>query len=130
MAHAGFELPDEHILMGQWSQPWGRAGCAQILRRLPDVDGIFCGSDQIARGVADTLREAGKRIPEDVAVVGFDNWDVMIDGSRPPLTTVDPKLTLLGRRAGTRLVNAIDGGELGHGTELQPCELVIRQSTV
>ena len=45
---------------------------------------IFCGSDQIARGVADTLRAAGRTIPGDVALVGFDNWEPMALGAKPP----------------------------------------------
>lgn len=130
MSSAGLDTTASHILLGQWSEVWGRAAGAQMMRRLPELDAVFCGSDQIARGVADALRESGRRIPQDVAIVGFDNWDVLIEGSRPPLTTVDPKLTLLGRRAANKLVRAIDGGDLGHGTELQPCELIIRQSTV
>jgi LacI family transcriptional regulator len=45
---------------------------------------VFCGSDQIARGVADALRDAHRDIPGDVALIGFDNWDVMVDACRPP----------------------------------------------
>lgn len=130
MQEAGLELPGERVLYGQWAEAWGRAAVTQLLRRDPAIDGIFCGSDQIARGVADGLRAIDKIIPEDVAIVGFDNWDVMVDGSRPALTTIDPKLTHLGRQAASRLLTAIDGGELGSGMVLQPCELILRQSTL
>ncbi len=129
LAAAGLALDDDAVLLGQWSEAWGRTAAAQLVRRDPRVDGVVCGSDQIARGVVDGLREAGVGVPEAVSVVGFDNWDVMAEASRPPLTTVDPNLTLLGQLAATRLMAAIDGAELGHGVVLQPCDLVLRQSS-
>ena len=127
---AGLELPPDRVLFGQWSEAWGRAAASQLLRRDPNIDGIICGSDQVARGVADGLREAGVNVPSDVALTGFDNWDVMVEGARPPLTTIDLNLTLLGRLAASRLMAAIDGGELGAGVVLHPCDLVLRQSSV
>ena len=127
---AGLPLAQELVLLGQWSEAWGRAAAVQLLRRDPEVDGVMCGSDQIARGVADGLREGGAEVPSQVAIVGFDNWDVMVEAARPPLTTVDPNLTTLGRLAATRLMDAIDGRELPSGVHLQPCDLVLRQSSV
>jgi LacI family transcriptional regulator len=90
-------------------------------------DAIFCGSDQIARGVADALRERGTRVPEDVALVGFDNWDVVAEATRPPLTTVDMNLKELGREAGRRLIEMIAGVEL-HGAVRIPATLIVRES--
>jgi len=80
-----------------------------LLRSAPGLDAVFCGNDQIARGVADAGREAGLRVPEDVALVGFDNWDVIAASCRPPLTTVDMNLRELGRTAGENLLAAIEG---------------------
>ena len=118
--------------MAEWSEVWGRSAAGLLTRRSPAerVDAVFCGSDQIARGVADGLRDAGMAVPDEIAIVGFDNWDVMVEGARPPLTTIDPNLTLLGQLAASRLLTAIDGGELGSGLVLQRCDLVIRQSSV
>jgi LacI family transcriptional regulator len=65
-----------------------------------------------------------------VSVVGFDNWQVMVEASRPPLTTVDPNLTRLGQESASLLLAAIDGGELGTGVVLRPCDLVLRESSV
>ncbi len=127
---AGFELRPHETLLGEWSEIWGRTAAALLNRQVEDpVDGIFCGSDQIARGVADGFREAGVDVPRDVSIVGFDNWDVMVEAARPPLTTIDPNLVKLGRLAASRLLAAIDGGELGSGRVLQPCDLVLRQSS-
>lgn len=69
-------------------------------------------------------------MPAEVSVVGFDNWDVMVEAARPTLTTVDPGLVRLGRQSASRLLTAIDGGELGQGVVAQPCELVLRESSV
>jgi len=116
-------------LWGKWSEAWGRDAAHILLRSGDPFDAVFCGSDQIARGVADALREAGRRLPEDVAIVGFDNWEVMAQASRPPLTTVDPNLTELGQVAARKLLQAIDGEPLEERRVLQACDLVVRQST-
>ena len=94
-------------------------------------DAIFCGSDQIARGVADTLRAVGRRIPDDVALVGFDNWAPMAMGALPPLTSVDMCLEEVGRVAAERLLAAIaEKQEQGAPTVYTvPPRLVVREST-
>ncbi|WP_371871342.1 substrate-binding domain-containing protein [Phytohabitans rumicis] len=92
------------------------------------VDAVFCGSDQIARGVSDGLRTAGVRIPDDVALVGFDNWDVMALACQPPLTSVDMDLEGLGRAAANLLLAAING-QPTPGRQTHPCRLVVREST-
>jgi LacI family transcriptional regulator len=129
LAAAGAELAAGEALWGEWSEAWGRDAGQILLRSGEPFDAVFCGSDQIARGVADTLRESGRRVPEDVALVGFDNWDVMAAACRPPLTTIDPNLSELGRVAAGKLLQAIEGGTLEQGRMLLPCDLVIRQST-
>jgi LacI family transcriptional regulator len=91
---------------------------------------VLCGSDQIARGVIDVLRERGHRVPQDVAVMGFDNWRILTSASRPPLTSVDMKLEQVGRAAAHALFTAISGGTRRSGIETLPCRVVIRGSTV
>ena len=91
-------------------------------------DALFCGNDQIARGCADALRERGVAVPQDVAIVGFDNWDVMALACRPPLSSVDMNLKAMGREAGTRLVAAMRGVPQ-RGLVRLPCTLVIRESS-
>ena len=92
------------------------------------TDAVFCGSDQIARGVADALREMGSRLPDDIALVGFDNWTVMAEASQPPLTTIDMNLPEVGRVAAETLLSAI-AGQPAHGTQVVPSRLVLRAST-
>ncbi|BBH69180.1 LacI family transcriptional regulator [Actinoplanes sp. OR16] len=113
---------------GEWSQRWGREAAYELLSAMPDTDAVFCGNDQIAAGVAQTLHERGRRVPDDVAVVGFDNWTEFAADCRPPLTTVDLNLEQLGATAVRHLFAAI-GGHPSHGVQRHPCHLVIREST-
>jgi LacI family transcriptional regulator len=128
LAAAGLELAGGEPLYGEWTEEWGRQATDVLLRSAADLDAIFCGNDQIARGVADAAREAGRRVPDDLAVVGFDNWEVIAAVSRPPLTTVDMNLRELGRAAGERLLAAIEGRP-SSGVQLLPCSLVVRESS-
>jgi LacI family transcriptional regulator len=128
LAGAGLEEPDGFYLPGVWSEGWGREGVAQLFRgRRAPPDAIFCGNDQIARGVADALRERGIGVPDTVSLVGFDNWEIMAEATRPPLTSVDMNLKELGREAGRKLMGLI-AGERHHGVRRLPCTLVIRES--
>ena len=99
-----------------------------LLTAHPDIDAIFCGNDQIATGVAETLRDLGRRIPDDVAIVGYDNWEVFAADCRPPLTTVDLNLEQLGATAVRHLFAALDG-QAATGVIRQPGRLVVREST-
>lgn len=115
-------------LYGRWSEEWGRQAAGILLSTGAEVDAVFCGSDQIARGVAEAMRDAGRDIPDDVALVGFDNWDVMVEGCRPALTSVDMDLEGIGREAADLLLQAIKGTP-AHGPRKRPCRLVPRAST-
>ncbi len=126
---AGLELVGD-VMFSDWSEHWGRDAASLLLTRHPDVDGIVCGSDQIARGVLDALRDAGRTVPDDVAVIGYDNWEVLATNSRPELTSVDANMQQLGRTAARRIFDAIDGADIGSGTEYLPVRLVQRGSTV
>ncbi len=116
------------VLYGEWSERWGREGAHILLRTSPGVEAIFCGSDQIARGVADTLRQVGRRVPQDIALIGFDNWAPMALGAEPPLTSIDMCLEDVGRAAAEHLLAAINDAPT-HGVHTVPCRLVVREST-
>jgi LacI family transcriptional regulator len=122
------ELATGRVHFGEWSEAWGRRAAQAVLRTAPETDAFFCGNDQIARGVADALRENGLDVPGQVAIVGYDNWDVMALASRPPLTTIDTDLSEIGRRAALLLLDAI-GSKLAPGLHSVPCRLVVREST-
>jgi LacI family transcriptional regulator, galactose operon repressor len=129
LADAGLELVGD-VMTSNWSEHWGRDAAAMLLSQHPDIDGIFAGSDQIARGVLDTLRDLGRRVPEDVAVIGYDNWEILATNSRPELTTIDANLQQLGRAAAMRIFEAIDGDVGDEGTRHLPVRLVMRGSTI
>ena len=128
LREAGLPWHRERVLSGPWSEAWGREAIGALLAREPGIDAIFCGSDQIARGAVDALRDRGVGVPDDVAVVGFDNWQIIAAATRPPLTTVDMNLHELGRCAGQRLLDMIDGTDPARGVVRLPCSLVVRES--
>jgi LacI family transcriptional regulator len=128
LAPGGVPLTAGEVLYGEWSERWGREAAALLLRRAPATDAIFCGSDQIARGVGDALRAAGRRVPDDIAIVGFDNWEPMVLGADPPLSSVDMCLEDIGRAAAEDLLAAI-GGEPARGVRTVPGRLVVRASS-
>jgi LacI family transcriptional regulator len=128
LAEAGLPEIDDFYLSGVWSEAWGREAIANLFSMSQRPDAIFCGNDQIARGATDALREMGVAVPADVAIVGFDNWDVMALAARPPLTSVDMNLKALGREAGDSLLEMIAGKNLS-GVRRRPCSLVVRASS-
>jgi DNA-binding LacI/PurR family transcriptional regulator len=99
----------------------------KLLGKKVKPDAIFCGSDQIARGVADALREHHVRVPDDIALVGYDNWEIIASATRPSLTTVDMNIRELGRQAALQLLGLIDG-QSHQGIQHLPCSLVVRES--
>jgi LacI family transcriptional regulator len=128
LAEAGLNAAARDCRSGRWSEAWGREAAQDLFsRRRGAPDALFCGNDQIARGAIDALREAGFAVPADVAVVGFDNWEVMAEAARPPLTSVDMNLGALGREAGAALLDMIAGHRVA-GVRRLPCSLVVRES--
>ena len=123
------ELVGRAAVYGDWSEGWGRRGITSFLDAGADFDAVVAGADRVARGVMDVLRASGKRIPRDVAVAGFDNWDELAMNAWPPLTTVDMNLPELGRQAGTELRRQLEGEQPEPGVRLIPLRLVPREST-
>jgi LacI family transcriptional regulator len=129
LERAGLRLATGRVHYGDWSEAWGRRATELVLHGAPDLDAIFCGNDQIARGAADTLRERGARVPDDIAIVGYDNWDAMALAARPPLTTIDMNLGEIGRVAALRLLAHIGPDARGDaGPTTIGCRLVVRES--
>lgn len=118
------------VLCGRWSQRWGRAAATDLLAELPDIDAVLCGSDQIASGVLVALDELGRRVPDDIAVTGFDNWRVFALETEPQLSTVDMNLEALGAAAAKELFTIIDGARRRGGVRRHACQLVVRGSSI
>jgi LacI family transcriptional regulator len=115
---------------GEWSGRWGRSATQLALRNGVDFDAVIADSDQIARGALDALLGAGKRVPADVALIGYDNWEPIAADSSPPISSVEMNLEALGRRAAELLIAAIAGEPLPSGRHLLPVRLVVRESTL
>lgn len=127
---AGYDLPfsDQRVLSGPWQESWGYTAAQYLIKQDPSIDALFCGSDQLARGAVEALHELGVRIPDDVAVVGFDNWEPIACATRPALTTVDMNLQAIGQYVGQCLLDLL-AGKLRSGIVRLPCTLVVRESS-
>jgi len=114
-------------LVGDWSAESGCELASRLLARS-DVTAIFAANDQMALGVLRALFEAGRRVPQDVSVVGFDGTP-QAEFFSPPLTTVGQNFTELGRRSFELLLTEIEVGPTGPAHETIPAELILRAST-
>ncbi len=120
LADAGVVAPEP--VRGDWTSASGHLSVSELL----EATAIFVANDQMALGALRALADAGRRVPDDVSVVGFDD---VADAAefRPPLTTVRQDFDALGRRAVAALVGAIEGGE--PVAETVPASVVVRRST-
>jgi LacI family transcriptional regulator len=108
----------------------GYDGVKALFSRNERVTGLFCFNDRVAMGAYDALRQMPKRIPEDVAVIGFDNYDLISANLHPKLTTMQLPHNEMGRWA-VETVLQISQGTGGQGPSPQvmlPCPLVMRDS--
>jgi LacI family transcriptional regulator len=127
---AGIAFDPALYVNGPWSEDWGRDAVAQLFGgSASPPDALFCDNDQLARGASEALRQRGVNVPADVAIVGFDNWDVMTMAAQPQLSSVDMNLKTLGHAAGEALLTVMTGGTLEGGVRRLPCSLVIRESS-
>ncbi|HLO30076.1 MAG TPA: LacI family DNA-binding transcriptional regulator [Anaerolineales bacterium] len=126
-------LPATSFVESYWAAAGGERAMQQLLKQTPDIDAVFASSDQIALGALGALHQLGRRIPADVAIVGFDNspesafyW--------PPLTTIYQKLVNVGHIAVQNLHQMIEARRQQRGyieaavTLIEP-ELIIRASS-
>ncbi|MEW2430451.1 LacI family DNA-binding transcriptional regulator [Micromonospora sp. NPDC047644] len=123
VADAG--LP-EMVAIGDFTRESGSAAMRRLLAEHPDLDGVFAASDLMAHAALRTLREAGRRVPDDVAVVGFDDIETAAY-TEPPLTTVRQPIVELGRRM-TRQLLRLAAGESIEQAIMLPTELIRRAS--
>ncbi|MEU1149589.1 LacI family DNA-binding transcriptional regulator [Streptomyces sp. NPDC005863] len=93
---AGHPVDETLIVRGDFTEEGGRRAMAELLERTPDLDAVFAGSDVMAAGARQVLRAAGRRIPQDVALVGFDD-SAIARHMDPPLTSVRQPITEMGR---------------------------------
>ncbi|WP_435208017.1 LacI family DNA-binding transcriptional regulator [Micromonospora sp. bgisy143] len=116
----------ELVAVGDFTRESGAAAMQQLLADHPDLDGVFAASDLMAHAALRALHAAGRRVPEDVAVVGFDDIETAAY-TEPPLTTVRQPIVELGRRM-TRQLLRLAAGEAIEPAVMLDTELIIRAS--
>ncbi len=122
----GIEFNPSYVVNGEFGEEPAFAAADALLHRCPEITAIFCASDVMAMGVMRAVRTHGLRIPDDVAIIGFDDveWARMVT---PPLTTVRQDFHGIGYEAARMLHRMISGTSPGSKLYV-PHEFVIRES--
>ena len=133
LQQAGLEMAPSLVFEGDWTAAAGELGLSKLIAHTPDIDAVFASSDQIALGALSTAHRSGRKIPQDLAIVGFDNmpesacfW--------PPLTTVYQQLSDVGRIAVQTLNRMIEANRQSMAPDeaavtLVKPELIVRASS-
>lgn len=132
LTEAGLPINPNLIIRGIpiFSRHNGIRAMRQLLTLDTPPDAVFCFNDHLALGVIRAIHEAGYRVPDDIAVVGFDDIE---DGrfSIPSLTTISPDKEKIGDMAVAFLLGRIDGTRTGPPERVEvPCQLIIRESSM
>lgn len=122
---AGQDVNREMVGYGDYSDTSGAAVMRTLLERAPDLDAVFVNSDLMAIAAMNVIREGGCCVPDDVAVVGYDDLSIAAH-SNPPLTTVRQNVPEAGRLLARNLVEYLRTGMVTNVTV--PVELVVRES--
>jgi LacI family transcriptional regulator len=128
----GIETPTEYIQAGDWSESSGKQAMQRLLQVTPPPEAVFVASDSMAIGALKALRAAGLKVPEDIALVGFDDMPLAA-AVEPPLTTVRQPIDQLGFLAASTLIDLLETAPIeteGNGARhiVLPTELVVRAS--
>jgi len=123
----GRRLSQRLIAAGDFTVEGGHRAMRRLLAANPDIDGVFAASDLMAIGAMRAIEQSGRRVPEDVAVVGFDDLREA-ELTVPQLTTVRQPVADLGRTMAQLLLQRVAGDDPPHATVL-PVEVVKRDST-
>lgn len=125
---AGIETDDALVVRGDFSQVSGESGMRVLLSRRPDLDAVFCANDLMAAGALRVLREAGRDVPRDVSVVGFDDAPLS-QSTHPPLTTVHQSPEQMGREMVALLIDTMRHPDEPPQPRLLETRLVVRESS-
>lgn len=126
LTEVGIDFDERLVVSGDYSRASGEVGAELLLERVPDMDAVFVASDLMAQGVLSALHRAGRSVPEDVAVGGFDDSSAAL-ASRPELTTIRQPYDRISSEM-VRVLLAQIGGE-DPAAVILPTELIKRQST-
>jgi DNA-binding LacI/PurR family transcriptional regulator len=131
---AGIEPAATWVSVGDWSPTSGAQACRELLARNPKLDAVLASNDRMALGVLHATHEAGRRVPQDLAVAGIDNIPEAAFFT-PPLTTVQQPLQEMGRAAAELAIQLAEARwhkrpEPAETAIVLPSELIIRASSV
>ena len=129
LSEAGVAFEADLVEGGDWDLAGGRAATQRLLERQPNLTGLFAQNDLMAIGALSALRQAGRRIPEDCAVVGCDDID-MAPYTTPPLTTVHVPFYETGAEAMRLLLGMVSDGSVSERDVVLPVHLIVRGSSV
>lgn len=129
MEQHGLDADADLCEEGDWSPESGAAAMNVLLDRVSDLDAVVAANDRMALGAMHVLRGKGLRIPEDVAVTGFDDIEEAA-WFAPPLTSVEQPLAEMGRQAVRRLLAEYEGAATAPEAIPLRAELMIRESTI
>ncbi|MFK0100687.1 LacI family DNA-binding transcriptional regulator [Streptomyces sp. NPDC091040] len=115
------------IAEGRFTQESGETAMERLLVEHPDLDGVFAANDLMATGACHVLRERGKRVPEDVAVIGFDDSSAAL-ACRPPLTTVRQPVEAMAAEMARLLIERLGKPEGAATSVIFEPSLVVRDS--
>ena len=125
---AGLPASAQLIGSGDFSERSGAAAMQGLLAERPDIDAVFTASDPMALGAMRVLKESGRRIPDDVAVVGFDDSPVA-PHTEPPLSTIHQPVEEMGHQMTRLLLARIGGDTVTDLSVVLPTRLIIRESS-
>jgi DNA-binding LacI/PurR family transcriptional regulator len=128
IAAAGLPADPSLEEVGDFSQEIAARGMALLLERHPDIDGLFVASDSMAVTALRVLQDAGRRVPEDTAVVGFDDQPIART-TTPPLSSVHQPLAAMTGEMVRLVLESRDGRDRVARQVIFPPELVIRESS-
>jgi DNA-binding LacI/PurR family transcriptional regulator len=118
---------DSLVAEGDFTEASGRRAMSALLDRHPDLDAVFAASDTMAAGALSVLRATGRRVPDDVAVIGFDDFD-LAEHTDPPLTTVRQPLEEIGHTMVRLLLEEMEQPEVAWRHVILRTQLVVRGS--
>ncbi len=124
---AGREYDESLVSVGDFTSAGGHAATVRLLEQRPDVDAIFAASDLAAFGVVRAVRESGRRVGDDVAVIGFDDIPAAAE-QQPALSTVKQPIAALGTAMTRLLLDRIEGRQGLRRRTVLPVELVLRET--
>ena len=128
LRRAGHESADEIAESADFTLEGGRAAMERLLARAPDLDAVFVASDLMAVGAIGALRAAGRNVPTDVAVVGFDD-SPLATATRPMLSSVRQPIEEMGREMTRLLMQEIRGPAGSPRRVILDTQLVVRDSS-